>query len=74
VTLDALIRMANQIAANQTHLPPDQAASQVAEHLRLFWTPGMRQELVAHAATGADDLVPVVLAALEQVTAAVPSS
>jgi len=74
VTLDALIRMANQIAANQTYLPPDEAATRVAEHLRLFWTPGMRQELVTHADTGAKDLDPVVTAALEQVRTTIPAT
>jgi hypothetical protein len=51
VTLDALIRMANQIAANQRHLPVDEAATRVADHLRLFWAPPMRDELLAHAAS-----------------------
>ncbi len=73
MTLDALVRMANQIAANQVHLPPDEAASRVADHVRLFWTPGMRQELVDHADAGADDLDPVVTEALEQVRATIPA-
>jgi formate dehydrogenase subunit delta len=41
----SLLRMVNQIAANFEHRPIDQAAPAVAQHLREYWTPEMRQSL-----------------------------
>ncbi|MFM7027287.1 MAG: formate dehydrogenase subunit delta [Chakrabartia sp.] len=49
-TLDNLVRMANQIAANLQH-EPDVAAA-VAEHIHLFWDPRMKQMIHAHDGAG----------------------
>lgn len=43
--------MANQIAANYRHLADEDAAAAVAGHLRRFWSPAMRDDLVV----GRDD-------------------
>lgn len=44
-----LIPMANRIAQFFTSQPPaDRQHSQVAEHLRLFWAPVMRQSLITY--------------------------
>lgn len=43
----ALVRMANQIAANFGSLSNEDAAAETAEHIRRFWEPRMRQELLA---------------------------
>jgi formate dehydrogenase subunit delta len=59
-----LIRMANQIALNFAHHPADQAAGEVAEHLRAFWTPAMRAELEDWAAQGGEELHPLALEAV----------
>jgi formate dehydrogenase subunit delta len=64
VTLDALVRMANQIAANQPHLSDDDEASVVAAHLRMFWTPAMREQLQRAVAAEEVDVSPVARAAL----------
>lgn len=40
-TVDNLVRMVNQIAANLQHEPDVPKA--VAEHIRLFWDPRMRR-------------------------------
>jgi len=61
----SLVRMANQIAANCGHLPPEEGAQAIASHLKAFWAPVMRDDLVAHADHAPDDLDPLVLAALE---------
>jgi formate dehydrogenase subunit delta len=58
--------MANQIASNFVHHPADQAAGEVAAHLRMFWTPEMRQDLEEWAVEGGDELHPVVREALER--------
>ena len=46
--VEKLVKMANQIAANNDY-GPDQAkiAATVADHLKRFWTPAMRAALVA---------------------------
>ena len=58
-TLDNLIRMANQIAANLQHEPNVPEA--VAEHIRLFWDPRMKQMIFAH---DLDGLLPDAAAAI----------
>jgi formate dehydrogenase subunit delta len=68
VKLEKLIRMANEIARNLRSQPGDQAVAATAEHLRSFWTPGMRASLSAHAATGGAGLDPVALEALRLLT------
>ena len=61
----ALVRMVNQIAANVAHHPPDRAAAEIAAHLRLFWAPAMRAELVTYLDGGGLDLAPLSAAATE---------
>ncbi len=58
-----LIRMANQIAANFAHHRVDQGAAEVAEHIKLFWTPSMRDELSLWIDDGGEELHPLVLEA-----------
>ena len=41
-----LVRMANQIALFFAPNPEDEAIDGVADHLRKFWTPAMRSELI----------------------------
>ena len=62
--LDKLIRMANEIARNLRSQPGDQAVAATAEHIRSFWTPGMRASLIAHANSGGEGLDPTALQAL----------
>ena len=60
-TTDNLVRMANQIAANLQHEPDVPKA--VAEHIRLFWDPRMRQLILAPDVSGVS---PDVASALDQ--------
>lgn len=48
-SVDRLVAMANDIA-NFFHSEPDRAAGieGVANHLRRFWEPRMRQKIIAH--------------------------
>ena len=66
----ALVRMANQIAANLAHHPRDTAVAEVAAHLRSFWAPEMRAALAAYADAGGQGLTPLAAAAITQVRAA----
>jgi formate dehydrogenase subunit delta len=66
-----LTRMANQIAANFRHHAPDKAAAEVANHIRMFWPPLMRQELLDNADdTGFDPLVVAAAGLLREATPA----
>ena len=66
--VEALVRMANQIASNNESEGLDQAAALVATHLELYWTTAMKADLVEHASRGSTELVPAVLAALDSLT------
>jgi formate dehydrogenase subunit delta len=48
--------MANQIAEQFAQLPSDEAAALVAGHLRAFWTPTMRADLLIAIRAGEDGL------------------
>ncbi|MFI5660320.1 formate dehydrogenase subunit delta [Streptomyces sp. NPDC051684] len=64
-TVPAERRMANDIAANQGHLPGAAAAEAIAGHLTKFWDPRMRERLYALVDDGADGLDPLVVAAVK---------
>lgn len=66
----ALIRMANQIGAFFEAMPDaDQAARDVASHLRRFWEPRMRGALLDHvAAVGDGELRPIIRTALSSLS------
>jgi formate dehydrogenase major subunit len=55
VTRADLVRMSNQIALNFRHHPRDQAAGEIAEHLRKYWPVSMRDELLNDPDLGALD-------------------
>jgi formate dehydrogenase subunit delta len=55
--VEKLVRMANQIAANFEYGPDkDKAAAGIADHLRRFWTPSMRAQIVDGYRQNAVDL------------------
>ena len=47
-SIDKLIRMANQIAAEFHNQHPDFAVDATWDHLWHFWDPRMKQQIVAH--------------------------
>jgi formate dehydrogenase subunit delta len=61
-----LVYMVNQIARAFAAEGEDRAVAATAEHLKLFWDPRMRREILAHLAAGGDGLEPVSRAALER--------
>ncbi|MGD0440208.1 MAG: formate dehydrogenase subunit delta [Acidimicrobiales bacterium] len=63
--------MANQIAANFRHHPQAQAAAEVAEHIRMFWPPLMRRELLDNVHNGGFD--PLVVLAADLLAEATPA-
>jgi len=66
--IDNLIRMANRIGDFFDAMPDaDEAREGVAQHLKRFWEPRMRGELVAHVDAGGDSsLKPIVIEAIRK--------
>jgi formate dehydrogenase subunit delta len=64
MALADLVRMVNQISDNFVYEAPDRAAIDVAHHLRSFWTPTMRAEIVAYGQTDGRELSEVTRLAL----------
>lgn len=69
-TRDRLIYMANQIARNLAAEGGDAAPDMVADHIRRYWTPAMRAELVVLADERPDALSPIAAAAVARIAAA----
>ncbi len=66
MSVDRLVYMANQIGKSFAHEGPDRAVTSIAEHLRLYWVPRMRADLIAHGrSNGGSDLEPLVWRALQ---------
>lgn len=64
--IDKLVTMANQIGGFFAAMPDRQEALDgIANHLKKFWDPRMRRELLAHVDAHTDSgLTPLVLEAL----------
>jgi formate dehydrogenase subunit delta len=58
-----IARLASDIAAQFAHRPDAEASISVAAHMRTFWDPRMRSQLIDLVDAGGSDLDPVVLAA-----------
>jgi formate dehydrogenase subunit delta len=69
---EKLIMMANQIAKAFAPQGEARAVPQIADHIRQFWDPRMRREIVAHVAHGGAGLDPLAKAALADVAADSP--
>jgi formate dehydrogenase subunit delta len=50
--IDKLVRMANQIGDYFRAMPENEAVNGAADHLRLYWTPKMVGEIIAHFDSG----------------------
>jgi len=68
---DRLVRMANDIG-NFFKSEPDHATAVdgIAVHIKRFWDPRMRREIVAHYAKGGDGLSAIALQAVKQLALA----
>jgi formate dehydrogenase subunit delta len=74
--IDNLVHMANRIGEFFQAMPDrEEAASEIAQHLRKFWEPRMRRELLLHLDAGGAGLAAIVGDALrEHREAVMPSS
>ena len=66
---DRLAYMANQIGRFFAHRPEDAAAADIADHLRKFWEPRMRDQIVAMLSDDSGRLEPAVRKAVESLRA-----
>ena len=76
--IEKLVHMANDISAFFGAEPDSSlAAHGVAEHLRKFWAPSMREQIIAHNREGGGGMTELVKAAvklLDQDTSSATSS
>jgi formate dehydrogenase subunit delta len=63
-----VVELAEDIARNQGHLPDDELALMIANHLKLFWDPRMREELRRIVVADPSAVSPVVAAAVSELT------
>ena len=60
-----VVRLGHDLVRNFEALPPQQAAVEIATHIRKFWEPRMRQELLARVRWGDVSLHPLLVRAAE---------
>jgi formate dehydrogenase subunit delta len=60
-----LVEMANEIAAFFVGEEPGKAAENVANHLRRYWDPRMRRQIIEHASQGGAGLTQVARAGVD---------
>jgi formate dehydrogenase subunit delta len=67
MNIERLVAMANDIG-RYFAAEPDQSAgaSGIADHLKRFWEPGMRRQIVAHLETGGEGLEPLAKRGIER--------
>ncbi len=63
---DKLVYMANQIAKFFESQGQEKAVAGTADHLKKFWDPRMRTQIIAHVKAGGSGLDPVARKAIEQ--------
>jgi formate dehydrogenase subunit delta len=63
VSASEITRLANDIAAQFAHRTYAEASRATADHMRSFWDPRMRRQLIEVVSAGTDDLDPVAVGA-----------
>ena len=63
---DLMVHNANQIALYFASFPHEEAVAGVADHIKKFWAPRMRQQLDEYLAQGGSGLHPLVKEASAQ--------
>ena len=67
MNIERLVAMANDISHYFAAEPdPQAAAASIADHLKRFWEPGMRKQIVAHLAAGGAGLEPLARQGVER--------
>jgi formate dehydrogenase subunit delta len=63
-----LVAMVNEIAAFFAGEDPANAAANVANHLRRYWDPRMRRQILAHVEAGGEGLGAIARAGVELIS------
>ena len=63
-----LVHLANQIGKFFAHQPKTEAVASVADHLRKFWEPRMRMQILEYLAQGGQGLDELPRLALEEIS------
>jgi formate dehydrogenase subunit delta len=63
-----LVHMANQIATFFATQAPDEAVSGIETHIRKFWDPRMRAQIIDIYAAGSSGLDPLAQAAVQRLS------
>ncbi|RUL78158.1 formate dehydrogenase subunit delta [Dyella choica] len=67
MNIERLVAMANDISRYFAAEPdPVAGAIGIADHLKRFWEPGMRKQIVAHLATGGEGMEPLAKKGVER--------
>lgn len=76
MNIELLVKMVNEISEFfATESPPEQAPQDVAQHLRKFWDPRMRRQIIAYVHDGdGKGLSDLARRSVETLAAAVPPS
>jgi len=74
MSLEKLVYMANQIGKFFASQGPDRAVAGTAEHLKKFWDPRMRRQIIAHWEAGGSGLDPAVREAVGQLRDVAPKN
>ncbi len=71
MTEERLVYMANQIATFFRSAPRPEAIAATLDHIRKFWEPRMRRQMIEHlAAAKGEGLNEIALAAVQELAAA----
>lgn len=60
-----VVRLGHDLVRNFEVLPQEEAATEIATHIRKFWDPRMRQDLLARIRWGDTSLHPLLVLAAE---------
>ncbi|HWA80219.1 MAG TPA: formate dehydrogenase subunit delta [Acetobacteraceae bacterium] len=70
---EKLTYMANQIARFFAAQPKEQAVVATCDHIRHFWDPRMRSQILAHLDAGGEGLDPITRAAVAKLREDTPA-
>ncbi len=66
-----MLHKANEISKFFASYPHDEAVAGIQNHLRMYWVPHMRQQIIDYVADGGADLHPLAVEAVKRLDAPV---
>jgi formate dehydrogenase subunit delta len=68
---EKMVHNANQITLFFAAYPDEEAVAGVANHLRMYWVPRMRRQIIDYVADGGEGLHPIAVEAVKRLPAPV---